>query len=50
MSGKEKEQGGNAEGILVNEEKGLKPAENPPPMPEVKPPASEKGDTGNADD
>lgn len=29
-------------GILINEEKGLKPAQNPPPMPQVKPPKAEK--------
>ena len=28
--------------IKINEEKGLKPVKNPPSMPEVKPPKSEK--------
>jgi len=29
------------------EEKGLQPAKNPPPMPQVKPPASEKPSNKN---
>jgi hypothetical protein len=28
--------------VRINEEKGLKPAQNPPPMPQVKPPKAEK--------
>lgn len=27
----------------LTEEKGLQPAKNPPPMPQVKPPKTEKG-------